>query len=173
MVVVSAALGERKVVTTLFCDLVAFTAMSESADPEDVDALLGDYFVRAAKAIESHGGTVEKFIGDAVVGVFGVPAVHEDDRERAVRVGLRLLEAFKGMARPDGTPLQARVGVNTGEALVRLDVEPASGRGFLTGDAVSTAARLEADSPAGWRRSRRPRLTSSPGASSSTRSCRR
>ena len=99
--------------------------------------------------IECHGGTVEKFIGDAVVGVFGVPAVHEDDPERAVRAGLRLLEALEGMTRPDGTPLQARVGINTGEALVRLDVEPSSGRGFLTGDAVNVAARLEAAAPPG------------------------
>jgi len=144
-----AAVEERKIVTTLFCDLVAFTAMSEAADPEDVDALLGDYFARATKVIESHGGTVEKFIGDAVVGVFGVPAVHEDDSERAVRAGLRLIEALKGMTRPDGTPLEARCGVNTGEALVRLDVDPASGRGFITGDAVNTAARLEAATPPG------------------------
>ena len=69
------------------CDLVAFTAMSEAADPEDVDAVLRDYRAAARKVIESHGGTVEKFIGDAVVGVFGVPAVHEDDPERAVRAG--------------------------------------------------------------------------------------
>ena len=140
---------ERKVVTTLICDLVAFTAMSESADPEDVDRLLGDYFAHATKVIESHGGTIEKFIGDAVVGVFGVPAVHEDDPERAVRAGLRLIAALEGMTRPDGSPLEARIGVNTGEALVRLDVDPASGRGFLTGDAVNTAARLEAAAPPG------------------------
>jgi class 3 adenylate cyclase/tetratricopeptide (TPR) repeat protein len=140
---------ERKAVTTLFCDLVAFTAMSEAADPEDVDRILGEYFARATKVIESHGGTVEKFIGDAVVGVFGVPAVHEDDPERAVRAGLRLLEALEGMTRPDGTPLEARCGVNTGEALVRLDVDPASGRGFLTGDAVNVAARLQAAAPPG------------------------
>jgi class 3 adenylate cyclase/tetratricopeptide (TPR) repeat protein len=143
----TAACEERKTVTTLFCDLVAFTAMSEAADPEDVDALLGEYFARATKVIESHGGTVEKFIGDAVVGVFGVPAVHEDDPERAVRASLRILEALEGMMRPDGSPLQARCGVNTGEALVRLDVEPSSGRGFLTGDAVNVAARLQAAAP--------------------------
>ena len=142
-----AAAEERKVVTTLFCDLVAFTAMSEAADPEDVDALLGEYFARATKVIESHGGTAEKFIGDAVVGVFGVPAVHEDDPERAVRAGLRIVEALEGMTRPDRTPLEVRVGVNTGEALVRLDVDPASGRGFLTGDAVNVAARLQAAAP--------------------------
>jgi class 3 adenylate cyclase/tetratricopeptide (TPR) repeat protein len=149
LVAATTAVEERKVVTTLFCDLVAFTAMSEAADPEDVDALLGEYFARATKAIESHGGTVEKFIGDAVVGVFGVPAVHEDDPERGVRAALRILEALEGMTRPDGTPLEARCGVNTGEALVRLDVDPACGRGFLTGDAVNTAARLEAAAPPG------------------------
>ena len=145
----AAACEERKTVTTLFCDLVAFTAMSEAADPEDVDALLGEYFARATKVIESHSGTVEKFIGDAVVGVFGVPTVHEDDPERAVRAALRILEALEGTTRPNGTPLEARCGVNTGEALVRLDVDPASGRGFLTGDAVNTAARLEAAAPPG------------------------
>ena len=145
----AAAAEERKVVTTLFCDLVAFTAMSETADPEDVDAVLRSYHAAARKVIESHGGTVEKFIGDAVVGVFGVPAAHEDDPERAVRAGLRIVEALEGMARPDGSPLQVRVGVNTGEALVRLDVTPGSGEGFLTGDAVNTAARLQAAAPPG------------------------
>ena len=140
---------ERKVVTTLICDLVAFTAMSEAADPEDIDALLGSYHTAARKAIESHGGTVEKFIGDAVVGVFGVPAAHEDDPERAVRAALRLVQALDGLAAPDGTPLSVRIGVNTGEALVRLDVDPLSGRGFLTGDAVNVAARLQAAAPPG------------------------
>ncbi|MEE4276217.1 MAG: AAA family ATPase, partial [Thermoleophilia bacterium] len=123
------------------------TAMSEAADPEDVDRLLGDYHEAARRAIESHGGAVEKFVGDAVVGVFGVPAVHEDDPERAVRAGLRLLEALEGLTRPDGAVLEVRVGVNTGEALVRLDVGPSSGRGFLAGDAVNVAARLQAAAP--------------------------
>ena len=134
---------ERKVVTTLFCDLVGFTAMSEGADPEDVEAVLRTYHQATRKVIESHGGGIEKFIGDAVVGVFGAPAVHEDDAERAVRAGLRILEALEGMKQPDGRPLEARCGVNTGEALVRLDVDPTSGRGFLTGDAVNVAARLQ------------------------------
>ena len=138
---------ERKVVTSLFCDLVGFTAMSEAADPEDVDAILGRYFTAARSAIEAFGGTVEKFIGDAVVGVFGVPAAHEDDPERAVRAGLRIVEAVEGLTRPDGSPLQLRVGVNTGEALVRLDVTPGSGEGFLTGDAVNTAARIQSVAP--------------------------
>ena len=82
-----------------------------------------------------------------MVGVFGVPAAHEDDPERAVRASLRIIAAMEDMTRPDGTPLQARVGINTGEALVRLDVDPASGRGFLTGDAVNTAARLQSAAP--------------------------
>ncbi|HMJ79614.1 MAG TPA: AAA family ATPase, partial [Candidatus Dormibacteraeota bacterium] len=143
----SAPSEERKTVTTLFCDLVAFTALSEAADPEDVDALLGRYHQAARAVIEDYGGIVEKFIGDAVVGVFGVPVVHEDDPERAVRAGLRIIEGMAGRTRPDGSPLQARVGINTGEALVRLDVDPLSGRGFLTGDAVNTAARFEAAAP--------------------------
>jgi class 3 adenylate cyclase/tetratricopeptide (TPR) repeat protein len=140
---------ERKVVTTLFCDLVGFTALSERVDPEDIDALLRRYSETARRIVESYGGTVEKFIGDAVVGVFGVPAAHEDDPERAVRAALRLVEALEGMTRPDGSPMEARVGVNTGEALVRLDVTPGSGEGFLTGDAVNVAARLQAAAPSG------------------------
>ena len=139
---------ERKTITVLFCDLVAFTAMGEAADPEDVEAVLVRYHEAARREIERHGGVVEKFIGDAVVGVFGVPAVHEDDAERAVRAGLRVLESLAGMTRPDGEPLEARIGVNTGEALVHLGVDPASGRGFLAGDAVNTAARLQAAAPA-------------------------
>ena len=83
-----ASAEERKVVTVLFCDLVGFTASSESADPEDVDRMLTAYAEMARARIEAHGGVVEKFIGDAVVGVFGVPAAHEDDPERAVRAGL-------------------------------------------------------------------------------------
>ncbi len=146
--VTPAVADERKVVTVLFCDLVGFTAMSEAADPEDVDALLRAYYATARKVIESHGGTVEKFIGDAVVGAFGVPAVHEDDPERAVRAGLRLIRALGNLERPDGKPLEARVGVNTGEALVRLDLSRSSGGGFLIGDVVNTAARLQSAAPA-------------------------
>ena len=138
---------ERKVVTTLICDLVSFTAMSGVADPEDVDALLRRYNAVARQVIEAHGGVVEKFIGDAVVAVYGVPAVHEDDPDRAVRAGLRITKELEGLTRPDGSPLQVRIGINTGEALVRLDVAPGSGEGFLTGDAVNVAARLQAAAP--------------------------
>ena len=113
---------ERKVVTCLFCDLVGFTATAESADPEDVDQMLTAYAEMARRQIESHGGAVEKFIGDAVVGVFGVPAAHEDDPERAVRAGLQIAEEAEQLEAVGGAPLKLRVGINTGEALVRLGI---------------------------------------------------
>ena len=121
--------------------------MSEGADPEDVDALLARYFALARAQIEAHGGVVEKYIGDAVVGVFGVPAAHEDDAERGVRAGLRIVEGVEDLTRPDGQPLQVRVGVNTGPALVRLNVVSGSGDGYLTGDAMNTAARIQSVAP--------------------------
>jgi class 3 adenylate cyclase/S1-C subfamily serine protease len=138
---------ERRTVTTLFCDLVGFTALSERNDPEVVNAFLGRYYDVSRRVVESYGGTVEKFIGDAVVAVFGVPAVHEDDPERAVRAGLRLVDEVDALAGVSGRDVEVRVGVNTGEALVRLDVDPASGKGFLTGDAVNVAARLQSAAP--------------------------
>ena len=138
---------ERKVVTALFCDLVGFTALSEATDPEDLNLMLDQYAAMARALIEGHGGVVEKFIGDAVVGVFGVPAAHEDDPERAVRAGLRIAEAAEELEGVSGAPLRVRVGINTGEALVRLGVNPGSGEGFLTGDAINTASRLQAVAP--------------------------
>src|SRR5438552_1698709 len=102
---------ERKVVTCSFCDLVGFTATSETADPEDVDKMLAAYFAMARAAIESHGGVVEKFIGDAVVGVFGVPAAHEDDPERAVRAGLRILGEAEELLAVGGAALRVRGGI--------------------------------------------------------------
>ena len=138
---------ERKVITSLFCDLIGFTAASESADPEDVDAMLSAYAAMARAHIESHGGVVEKFIGDAVVGIFGVPASHEDDPERAVRAGLRIAEGAERLQGVGGAPLRLRVGINTGEALVRLGITPSSGEGFLTGDAINTASRLQSVAP--------------------------
>jgi class 3 adenylate cyclase/tetratricopeptide (TPR) repeat protein len=138
---------ERKVVTALFCDLVGFTATSESADPEDVDKMLAAYFEMARVRIESFGGVVEKFIGDAVVGVFGVPAAHEDDAERAVRAGLRIAEDAEELEAVGGAPLKLRVGINTGEALVRLGLSPLSGEGFLSGDSINTASRIQSIAP--------------------------
>src|SRR5947199_10230290 len=108
---------ERKVITALFCDLVGFTATSESADPEDVDRMLTRYFATARRQIEAHGGVVEKFIGDAVVGVFGIPRAHEDDPERAVRAALRICEDAASLPALRGAPLRLRIGINTGEAL--------------------------------------------------------
>jgi class 3 adenylate cyclase/tetratricopeptide (TPR) repeat protein len=139
--------SERKIVTSLFCDLVGFTALTERADPEDVGRLLSALNALAKRVVRSYGGVVEKFIGDAVVAVFGVPAVREDDPERAVRAGLRLLEGMAELPQIAGEPIRARVGVNTGRVLVRLNVDPQSGEGFLLGDAVNTAARLQAVAP--------------------------
>ena len=140
---------ERKVVTCLFCDLVGFTALSESADPEDIDRLLRDYARVAAHAVEIYGGVVEKFIGDAVVAVFGVPAAHEDDAERAVHAALRIIEDVTPLRAPDGSAVRVRIGLNTGEAVARLDTSSRSGEGFLAGDAVNTAARLQTAAPIG------------------------
>ena len=96
-------LEERKVVSVLFCDLVGFTAASEAADPEDVRARIRPYHARLRSEIQRHGGTVEKFIGDAVMAVFGAPVAHEDDAERAVRAGLAILDAIADLnaANPD------------------------------------------------------------------------
>jgi class 3 adenylate cyclase/tetratricopeptide (TPR) repeat protein len=138
---------ERKVVTALFCDLVGFTATSESADPEDIDRMLSAYFALARTQIEAHGGVVEKFIGDAVLGVFGVPAAHEDDPERAVRSALRIVEDAVRLTGIGGSPLRLRIGINTGAALVRLGISPGSGERFLAGDAINTASRIQSVAP--------------------------
>ena len=127
--------------TVLFCDLVGFTARAESLDPEDVEALLGPYHARVRTELERHGGTVEKFIGDAVMALFGAPVAHEDDPERAVRAAL----AIHDFALEEG--LELRIGVTTGEALVRLDAQTESGEGMASGDVVNTAARLQAAAP--------------------------
>ena len=141
---------ERKVVSVLFCDLVGFTSASESADPEDVHARLSAYHAMLRSEIERFGGTVEKFIGDAVMAVFGAPVAHEDDAERAVRAGLRLVEATAELnERQPGLDLEVRVGVNTGEALVSLSAHPELGEGFVTGDVVNTASRLQGVAPVG------------------------
>jgi class 3 adenylate cyclase len=127
---------------------VGFTAASEHADPEDVRARLRPYHAQLQQVIESHGGTVEKFVGDAVIAVFGAPVAHEDDAERAVRSGLRILEAIEELNRGDEKlQLQVRVGINTGEAVVALGAHPERGEGFVTGDVVNTASRLQGIAP--------------------------
>jgi predicted ATPase/class 3 adenylate cyclase len=133
---------ERKVVTVLFCDLVGSTAQAERMDPEDVRAMLSYYHGRVREELEHFGGTVEKFIGDAVVALFGAPVAHEDDPERAVRAALAIREWVAG--EPD---LHVRIAVNTGEALVALGARPAEGEGMASGDVVNTAARLQSAAP--------------------------
>jgi class 3 adenylate cyclase len=139
---------ERKVVTVLFCDLVGFTAASEAADPEDVRSRIRPYHARLRQEIERYGGTVEKFIGDAVMAVFGAPIAHEDDAERSVRAGLRILEAIAELNEADpALALQVRIGMNTGEAVVAMEARPEQGEGMVTGDVVNTASRLQGAAP--------------------------
>jgi len=122
---------QRKVVTVVFCDVTGSTALGESADPEAVRTLLARYFERMKGIVERHGGTVEKFVGDAVMAVFGVPVVHEDDALRAVRAAVEMREALPELG------VQARIGVNTGEVVTGTEER------LATGDAVNVAARLE------------------------------
>jgi class 3 adenylate cyclase/tetratricopeptide (TPR) repeat protein len=132
---------ERRIVSVIFVDLVGFTGTAESLDPEDVRALLDPYHAAVRTEIESFGGVVEKFIGDAVMGVFGAPTAFGDDAERAVRAALAVRDR---VARSDGGPdLQLRIAVNTGEALVALNARPALGEAMVAGDVVNTASRLQ------------------------------
>ena len=141
-------LEERKIVSVLFCDLVGFTAASEQQDPEDVRARIRPYHARLREEIERYGATVEKFVGDAVMAVFGAPVAHEDDAERAVRAGLRILEAIAELNETDpGLDLQVRVGINTGEAVVAIGARPEQGEGIVTGDVVNTASRIQGAAP--------------------------
>src|SRR6476646_9648232 len=123
--------AHRKVVTVLFCDVVGSTALGESVDPEALQGLLARYFERMSGIVESHGGTVEKFIGDAVMAVFGVPVVHEDDALRACRAAVEMRDALPDLG------VEGRIGVNTGEVLSGTEER------LATGDAVNVAARLE------------------------------
>jgi class 3 adenylate cyclase/tetratricopeptide (TPR) repeat protein len=131
---------ERKVVTVLFTDLVGSTARAEGLDPEDVRATLSAYYTQLRGELERYGGTVEKFIGDAVMAVFGAPVAHEDDPERAVRAALAIRDSVS-------EELQIRTAVNTGEALVALGARPHEGEGMVSGDVVNTAARLQGAAP--------------------------
>ena len=121
----------RKVVTVLFCDVTGSTSLGERTDPEALRALLASYFERMSAIVESHGGTVEKFIGDAVMAVFGVPASHEDDALRACRAAVEMRDAFPELG------IQGRIGINTGEVVTGTEER------LATGDAVNLAARLE------------------------------
>jgi class 3 adenylate cyclase/tetratricopeptide (TPR) repeat protein len=138
---------ERKLVSVLFVDLVGFTARSDAADPEDTRELLQLYHAEAKRRIDQHGGVLEKFIGDAVMAVFGAPVAHGDDAERAVRAGLRVLEGIERLNETHGLGLAARAAVNTGEAVVSLDGR--AGEPLATGDVVNTASRLQSAAPVG------------------------
>ncbi len=138
-----AAREERKVVTVLFADLVGFTSRSEQLDPEDVRAFQSPYYARLRLELERFGGTVEKFIGDAVMALFGAPVTHEDDPERAVRAAL----AIRDWVLEQEAGLQLRIAVNTGEVLVTLGAQPSQGEGMAAGDVVNTTARLQAAAP--------------------------
>ena len=133
--------SERRLVSVLFADLVGFTSLSERRDPEEVRELLSRYFDRCRSLIERYGGTVEKFIGDAVMAVWGTPVAREDDAERAVRAALALTGAMAALGQDVGMPgLRVRTGVLTGNAAVELGAE---GEGMVLGDTVNTASRLQ------------------------------
>jgi class 3 adenylate cyclase len=147
LAVVAVGRRERRVVSVVFADLVGFTSRTERLDVEDVQAFLGGYHELLRRRLESHGGVVEKFIGDAVMALFGMPVAHEDDAERAVRAALAIQDAVAESRERDGVDLHVRVGVTSGEALVALEVDPRSGEGVATGDVVNTAARLQSGAP--------------------------
>ncbi|MEA2461418.1 MAG: hypothetical protein QOH90_1595, partial [Actinomycetota bacterium] len=138
---------ERKLVSVLFVDLVGFTARSDLADPEDVRDVLNLYHADARERIERHGGTLEKFAGDAVMAVFGAPISHSDDAERAVRAGLAVLEGINELDRTHGLDLVARAAVNTGDAVVVVGNR--AGEALAIGDVVNTASRLQTAAPEG------------------------
>src|SRR5689334_17356589 len=132
---------ERRLVSVLFADLVGFTTLSETRDAEEVRALLSRYFDTCRRLIELYGGTVEKFIGDAVMAVWGTPTATEDDAERAVRAALDLVASVSSLGDEIGAPeLRARAGVLTGEAAVTVG---ATGEGMVAGDLVNTASRVQ------------------------------
>jgi class 3 adenylate cyclase len=131
-------IAERRLVSVLFVDLVGFTSASEQRDAEDTRELQSRYFDLAREAVDRHGGVIEKFIGDAVMAVWGTPTAHEDDAERAVRAALELVIGVSGLE--GGTNLRARAGVLTGEAAVTIG---AVGQGMVAGDMVNTASRLQ------------------------------
>ena len=134
---------ERKVVTVVFADLVGFTSRSERLDVEDVRGTLAPYHATLREILEHFGGTVEKFIGDAVMAVFGAPITREDDAERAVRSAIVIRDGITQV----NEDLHIRIGVNTGEALVAVGTDPGRGEAMVSGDVVNTAARLQSAAP--------------------------
>ncbi len=138
---------ERKVVSLLFCDLVGSTRAAASNDVEDIAKIIRDYQHAARGLIERRGGAVEKFVGDGIFAVFGIPAVREDDAERAVHAALEIAEAAERLAGFDGGSLHLRCGVTTGEVLLQVGVDPASGESFVTGDVANVVSRIQEGAP--------------------------
>ena len=140
----SASSGEvRKIISALFCDLVGSTSLGEQHDPEVLRPILDGYFTEMRSAVERHGGRVQKFIGDAVVAVFGLPNAHEDDALRAVRAGIEMQARLQTLNEASPIPLAARIGITTGEVLVPGDGKP------IIGDAMNTASRLQSGAEPG------------------------
>src|SRR5438093_7180547 len=133
----------RKVVTVVFADVTGSTKLGERLDPESLRRVMGRYFAEMKEALERHGGTVEKFIGDAVMGVFRIPTLHEDDALRAVRAALEMRERLerlnRDLERDRGIAILTRTGLNTGEVVAG---DPSTGKTIATGDAVKAAPRL-------------------------------
>jgi class 3 adenylate cyclase len=145
---VKSAFEERRVITVVFADLVGFTSRAEQMDPEDLRSILDPYYRRLRAELEAHGGTVEKFIGDAVMGVFGAPIAHGDDPERAVRAALAIRDAIPQMnAEAPDLDLQLRIAVNTGEAIVTFTPGATPSEAMVAGDVVNTASRLQTSAP--------------------------
>src|SRR5215213_8055785 len=139
---------ERKVITAIFVDLVGSTARSEQLDPEDVKALVAPYHARVRAELERHGGTFEKFSGDAVLALFGSPKAHEDDPERAIRAGLAVRKTLAELnVEDEWLDLHIRIGIHTGEALVMLGARPSEGEWSAAGDVLNTAARIQSAAP--------------------------
>ncbi len=134
----------RKTVTVVFADIAGSTELGDRLDPETVRQVMSRYFRTTRRVLERHGGTVEKFIGDAVMAVFGIPVVHEDDALRATRASVEMAGSLgtlnKELERRWGVSLEVRIGVNTGEVVTG---DPSGGQGFATGDAINLAARLQ------------------------------
>src|SRR3954467_3357335 len=139
---------ERKVITAIFVDLVGSTARSENLDPEDVKALVAPYHAKVRGELEGHGGTFEKFSGDAILALFGTPKAHEDDPERAIRAALAVGRGIAELNEEDEwLDLHTRIGIHTGEALVMLGANPGEGEWSAAGDVLNTAARIQSAAP--------------------------
>ncbi|HEX5578859.1 MAG TPA: adenylate/guanylate cyclase domain-containing protein, partial [Candidatus Limnocylindria bacterium] len=138
---------ERRLVSVLFCDLVDFTGLAERLDPEDVRDILSRYFETSRGIVAAYGGSIEKFIGDAVVALWGSPVAREDDAERAVRAALEIVSAVHDLPGGDpARPLAARAAVATGESAVTVGLD---GQGAVAGDIMNTASRLQSASEPG------------------------